>query len=420
MRTLIFLFLSVLPRLVGAQVSPVSLTVDEAVAAAIKNHPLLSAAIRDMAASQSGVRSARALSNPEIVFSPGITSLAGTDQELVVSQPLEINGTRAARTGVASAQAHSTQAQAVGVLRNVVFETKSDYYELARAQERLSLANDLLKRAEEFDRLARRQVDLGKRPGIDVTQTGIEVARARQQAALALSQVTVALAALNTQMGRTPAAPVGALSFPAFTPDAPDRDALLAQALGKRSEIVVQEAAADEFRQEARLARAQGVPDLSPQFRAGSVTRRFSDYGIALSITLPFLDYGSRRNRIRQAETSAHAQEDRIRAARSQVATEVEQALARFRAAETVLKEYSNGLLSDSERLLKASETGFAEGQTSIVSLLEAQRTYRAVQNEFLNAQADYAIARAELERATGQVPASLLSTAAPQIRRPK
>ena len=58
-------------------------------------------------------------------------------------------------------------------------------------------------------------------------------------------------------------------------------------------------------RHQARLARAEGRPDLTPQFRATSVTRGFREIGVGVGISLPFLDYGHRRNRVRQAEEAA-------------------------------------------------------------------------------------------------------------------
>jgi len=396
--------------------------VEEAVAQAMKNNPRLSAAAREVLAARSGVRSARALANPEITFAPGVTSLSGTGEELLVSQPLELNGTRAARTGVASAQLRATQARAIIELRELVFDVKMAYYELARAREQQALAAELLKTAEEFDRISRRQVEIGRRPGIDLAQTGIEVTRAQQQVTLTESQVTTALAALNTLLGRPPSEPIGSLSSLLFTPQPVDEETAMRQALAARAEITVEEAIADSFRQEARLARAEGLPDLAPQVRIGSLLRGIPEassgngFGIGIAINLPLFDHGSRRNRIRQAEESARAQADRITAARNQVRQEVQQALARLRASETVLKNYQQGVLDRARRLLEASRVGFQEGQYSIINILEAQRTYRAVQTEYTNALVDHVQARAELERAMGAVPASLL----PEPRREK
>ncbi|MBI3946015.1 MAG: TolC family protein [Armatimonadetes bacterium] len=395
------------PAAALAAPQPPAFTADDAVKLAIRQNPRLSAAVRDVNAAGLGVRSARALVNPDLVFAPAITR-GGSDEEFIAQQRLELNGTRSARTGVANAQLRRTQAEAVVALRDLVFETRSAYHELARAQELRSLAQDLLKSAEEFDRITGRQVELGTRPGIEQTQTGIEVTRARQQTALAESRVATALAALNTLLGRAPTEAVGPLPALAFTAEPVEREAALQTALAARAEITAQEAGREAFQQEARLARAEGRPDIAPQFRAESVTRGFQS-GIGVAITLPLLDHGGRRNRIRQAEELARAQADRAEAARSQVRQEVESALARLQALEAVAKGYQQGVLEQTRRLLDASRTGFRTGATSIVALLEAQRTYRSVLTEYTNALVDHSIARAELERALGSVPADLL-----------
>jgi outer membrane protein, heavy metal efflux system len=418
-RTISFLALLLIPGAALAEKSAPLLTVDEAVALAIKQNPRLSAAAREVVVARSGVGSARTLTNPELIFTPGITG-GGSDQELLLSQPLELNGTRAARTGIASAQLRQARAEAVVELRSLVFETKSAYYELARTQELRTLALDALRTAEEFDRITRRQVEVGTRPGIDQTQTGIEVTRARQQVTLAESEVAVAQAALNTLMGRPSAEPIGALPPLTISAETVDTETAFRQALSARAEITADEARRDAVRQEARLVRAQGRPDLAPQFRATSVTRGLQEAGVGIGVLLPFPDYGSRRHRIRQAEEAARAQEDRIAATRSRVQQEVEQALARRRAAEVVIRDYQQGVLDQARRLLEASRIGFQAGQTSIVAVLEAQRTYRAVVSEYTDALAAYAQARAELERATGAVPADLLPVVRPETTKSK
>lgn len=392
----------------AAVVPAAPLTADEAVRLAITRNPRLTAVARDIAAARAGVRSARALTNPGLTFTPAITG-GGSDEELLLQQPLELNGTRSARTGVAQAQLRQTQAQAVVELRDLVFQTKDAYFELARAQELRGVAEDALRIAEEFDRVTQRLAEEGLRPGIDRIQTQVEVTRARQQLTRAESQEQVALAALNTLMGRAPEEPVGDLpTLPA--PDLGiDAEAAVQQAVAARAEIGASQALREQYRQEARLARAQGRPDLVPQFRAGSITRGLDETGVGLGITLPLFDYGSRRNRIRQAEEAARAQEARIEAARNQIRQEVQQAVARARAAEAVVRDYEGGVLEQARRLLEARRTGFQAGLTSVVELLEAQRTYRNVLAEYANALADYAQARAELERATGAVPAELL-----------
>ncbi len=426
------------------------LTVDEATRIGVQNNPRVIAGTREVGSATSGVRSARALTNPNAFFAPGVTSVSRTGEEFLIQQPLEINGTRKARAGIAEAQLRAAKAQTLVTLRDVVFTTKSVYYELARAREQASVAREAQGVAQEFDRLARRQVEEGVRPGIDLAQTGLEVSRAQRQVTLAEGQETVALAAFNTALGRDPSTPVGLLTpllpLPPESAKTPDigstttppassltstpspqnppvagavdssTKTLLSQSLTARAEIQEAQATGEQFRQEARLARAEGRPDLVPQFRIGYFTRGLQSAsegngaGIGIALTLPLLDHGSRRNRIQQAEQAASAQDARVLAVQNEVRQQVAGALARQRAAEEVVRSYPGGALDQARRLLEGSRIGFREGRTSIVALLEAQRSFRAVQNEYINALADAAIARAEVERATGS-----FSTTPPQ-----
>ncbi len=420
MRFITLVLLLLVPGIVLAQETAPPLRMEDAVARAIRNNPRLSAAARDVVAAQSGLRSARALTNPSFTFTPGITSVSGSGDELVFSQPLELNGTRSARSGVANALLQVTQAEAIVELRNLVFNVKAAYYQLAQARELQALARDSLKVAEEFDRITRRLVEAGRRPGIELSQTGIEAARAQQQVTLADGQVSIALAAHNTLLGLAADSPAGGLTELKPGNDVVDEAAVLKQALAARAEIRSAEATRASFQQEARLARAQGIPDLAPQVRFGSLVRGVPDassgngFGIGVGVSLPIFDYGSRRNRIRQSEQAARAQADRITATQNQVRQEVTQAVARLRASQTVAQSYQQGVLDRARRLLDASRTGFQEGQTSIVNVLEAQRTYRAVQTDYINALVNEAQARADLERAAGAVPASMLPPVQP------
>lgn len=235
MRLLMILSLLLLPIVLIGQPAP--LTIEEAVRRAVQHNPRLLAATQEIVAAQSGVRSARALTNPTFLFVPALTHQSGSDEELLFTQPLELNGTRSARTGIAEAQRQILQAEAIVELRNIVYTVKTAYYELARAEEQLSLARGLLAATEAFDRMTRRFVELGSRPGIDQVQTGIEHIRARQQVTLAEGQSLAALAAMNTVMGREPEERIGALTSLTSLPEAQPYEDAYAHALTSRAEI---------------------------------------------------------------------------------------------------------------------------------------------------------------------------------------
>jgi len=141
------------------------LSVETALEQALAHNPRVAAVIHDLRAARQGVRAAGALANPQVAFTPALTGGVGggSDNELFIAQPLEVNGARSARRGAAEARLRETEAEAAVLLRDVVYEVRAAYYELVRAREQAALARDILAIAGELDRLARVQVELGAR-----------------------------------------------------------------------------------------------------------------------------------------------------------------------------------------------------------------------------------------------------------------
>jgi outer membrane protein, heavy metal efflux system len=387
-----------------------ALSLQAAVEEALTRHPRIEAAARSVEASRAGVRSARAPANPTFYVSPWVDTVNGTTEELLLNQPLEINGTRAARTRRASAEARRADAEARRVRADVVFQVRHAYIEVARQRELREGEQANLRLLEETDRLTARQVELGSRPGIERAQTAIEVARARQRVRLTEGREQAAVAAMNAALGRLPDTPLGALDpLSSFAVGeamaAPEREAMHA-ALMSRPEITAATAERDAFRAEAGLHRAEGRPDIAPQFRIQSFTRGISrdDYGASVAVTLPVFDWGGRRERIRQAEAQAQAEEARIRAVENEIRREVAEARARWEAARQILEGFRSDILAQSERLAEASRKGLQTGVVTLLGTLEAQRTLLAVRSEYVQAMADAALARTELERAMGRL----------------
>lgn len=383
------------------------LTLDEAVRLTLAQSPQVKALLHDIAAAERGYAGARAWMNPSITFTPGLTR-AGSDEELLISQPLELNGTRAARSSIAGYRLRAVKAESLIQLSDIVYQAKTAYLMLARSQERWMLARDLVKNAEGLDQTAKRQVELGSRPGVEQTQTSIELSRAQQQATLAEAEYISSLAEFNTVLGR-PLESQSVLASLQFDSQTVDELDLLKQASENRGELALALATKQLSIQEARLARAEGLPDLIPHFRASSLIRSPRESGFGIGISIPLLDYGSLRNRERQALESAKAQEFRITATRNQVQKEVKQALARLRAADVVLKSYQAGMLDNARKLIDATRRGFDLGDTTLLAVLEAQRTFRSIQSEYIDALVSHEQARVQLERAVGSIHPSLL-----------
>ena len=92
----IFLCLALAYRQTTATAQTAALSVDDAVALALRNNPLPQAAARQVGAARAGVSAARSLANPDVVVTPTVLGPMGADQAVSITQPLEVNGTRGA------------------------------------------------------------------------------------------------------------------------------------------------------------------------------------------------------------------------------------------------------------------------------------------------------------------------------------
>ncbi|MGC4044704.1 MAG: TolC family protein [Armatimonas sp.] len=381
-----------------------ALSLEAAVQEALKQHRRLAAGRKDATAARLGVRSAQALTNPDFYFSPALDQFNGTTEEMLITQPLELNGTRAARTGVARAQLGIAEAMLATETREVVAAVKTAYIGLWRERELATLAASVTQNASTLHQLTQKQVELGSRAGIDTAQTGLEVIRARQNETLARARVKQAETALNVAIGRGAEAPLPNVELPIMKMEVPAPEIAVKAALETRAELAGESSRQEGLRQEARLYRAEGRPDIAPQFRSQYVTfqrPKRSDYGFSLAIRLPFVDWGGRKGRIAQAEAAAQAQDDRIAQARREIEKEVRQALTRLAGATEIVGGYAHAL-PEAERLLRATRIGLEEGKMSVLAVLEAQRSYRATLTEYTEARADLALAQAELTRVMG------------------
>ena len=398
---------SLLPQTPGAV--PLLLTADGAVVLAVQRSLGSVAALRDVFAARAGVKSAAALSPPVFTIGPALQT-GGTTDGLLLEQPLELNGTRGARTEVARVQLRLTAALALVQLQALVYTARTDFGILARAQEQLRLAGEVRGMTEQFDVLARKQVALGARPGVEARLTAIEAARARVAESQASGEEQAARALLNAYLGRAPLDPIIA-ALPGAAQNTPEINLLAAQqqALAARGEIAEAEANRDLPHARASLARAQGRPDLAPEFRITQITPTYMDAGLGVVITVP-LDYGTRRELIHQEDLTADAAQSRVVGTQAQVRAETVQAASRLSAARTALAEYDLSIVGDARAVLSSTQTGFAAGALTIIEVLNAERTFRQVTSERLGALAQANQAAADFDRAVGVVPPALLS----------
>jgi len=377
-----------------------TLSLDDAVQTALRQNPAIAAGAASALAARQAARGASALANPDLLIAPSVVGQAGSDSAILLTQPLEINGSRTARSRIARHDAESAAQDASTLRRDIILSVKQRYWDTAQAQQLVKLNEDNIAYLETLDKAVRKQIDVGKIPGAQAIKTEIELARARQELAQAQLGLDTARAALRAVMGCPSTEAITTGDELAFSAATLDRNRLVAGAQLCRPEVLSSLAQLASSEASVGAAQRARLPDLALQLRKESWDS--AEGGIAVAIELPFLDWGSNRARVRQAQLDTQAKRMRLEAVRNDVALEVDQAIAASQAAAAVAREYQSGILEKSAQLAALAQKGYEKGATSYIEVLEAQRTLRGVKVEYLSALADYAKAIAKVEWAAG------------------
>lgn len=240
----------------------------------------------------------------------------------------------------------------------------------------------------------------------------MELARARQQLYRSQAAAAQAVATLNAALGRPPETPL-LLSEEPSPVEAQFLEAQL-QALGlaQRSDLLAAQAAVRTARGEVLAARAARRSDVALQARMDPD----GIGGVAVSLSFPQLDWGVLRAGQDRAEALVKAAEQAQAVAVNSARLDIANALTEFRAAQAETREYRQKVLEQSRKLADLSLLGYQEGAATILDVLDARRTLRAVNVEYYSAVAEQLKSLAQLEWAVGgQLPAA----SSPQPQQP-
>lgn len=423
---------------VAAIAAEPELSLEELLQRALQNSPQLPLARAHHEAARQRLKALRARSNPTLELIPGAGNREARDEEVILSQPLDLFGQRRARSRVAAAELRRAGAEATGAERALLVSVKNAAFDLFAAQEAESLAAVQAEVAGLFRDAAARRAELGDVPAIQVQRAELEVLRAGNELAQAQAERLTGRAALNELIGQPAQTPLRvALPLPAggaellkmrpptftretaadtvATPTIPSAGAaaqaidveawraeLLPRALNERSDILAAQATVEARQAQAEAVRRERLPQVQLQARRSSFFGSEGNYAVRAVVTLPVFDFGSIKGERRAAEAEAKAGEASLVLLRAQAAAQVEQALIKLQRSQRAVESYRSGMLPISVDLLRKTQIGYAQGASGYLDVLDAQRTLRQVQTEYLQALIATKTSEAALESALG------------------
>ncbi|HEU4367844.1 MAG TPA: TolC family protein [Methylomirabilota bacterium] len=391
-------------------------TVDELVARAVADNPDLKAARADLEAARGRVRQAALRPNPMVEL--GGQKALGPDNNLMVglTVPLDLNGRRKGRVGVAEREEEVRRALLAERERRLRADVRLRAGELLAARRNLEVADDLLAINREALALVSRRVTEGAATPLEENLTLVEVGRLEASRELLGSRLEVATLGLKALVARRPEDPLTLRGDLTAAPAVPARDGAIRQALAERPDLRAAGAEVAAAQARIRKEEAEGRWDASvnvgyqrQDFGFGlrgltdsGATRPIQDvfhyFGGGISIMLPVRNQNQGNVAAARAETTAA--ERRREFMELMARQEVDAAYAQHAAAQRSLELYGRGVRDVARRNLDVVRQAYRLGRGTLLDVIAEQRRYIEIENGYTDVLKQVYDAAVEIERA--------------------
>ena len=395
---------------------------------AAQNTPQSQIARANLDAARARAWALRGLPNPTLQIVPGVGGdRESRDEEIIVSQSLDLFGVRRANRAVLDAQARRAESEIALSALALAREVKDAAAALFAAQEAENLGEFQLEIARKFRAAAARRAALGDVPAVQVQRADLELFRTENELETARAHRLERRAILNQLVGRAPQtpfrvalpiSPVLAVEngpIPSSIPSSNTNDSLpvVANATGRasapinadlpfnRPDLRGAQATLEARRAEVTALGRSRFPSVEIQARRGGVFDGAST-SLRAVITVPLLDFGSLKNQKQAAQAEVRAQEAQIALLRAQTELQIENSRNRLRLQRGLSERYRLSIVPLALDLLRKSQIGYEQGASTLLEVLEAGRAARAVQTEYLQALVGVFRAEAALEATFG------------------
>lgn len=320
---------------------------------------------------------------------------------LMAEQELPGKGKRAARTLVAERDGEMSRQQVAVRANQILSEVRNAYIDLAFTRQTFALYSRQTMLLDQIAETATLRYAAGEGAQHHTVVALVEVAGVQKERITAEERAEAAEARLNTLLARPVSQPVEALEPLSPTVSAEDAEA---RALARHPDVAMVEAAI--AREEAELERLRG--ERRPDFVVGGgymlMPGDAGAWTARAGITWPNAPWS--RGRV---STAVEVQSKRIEAAKarrevvaSQLRQVVRAAVIRLNAAERQVRLIDSTVLPQIEHAFELTRLAYAAGEGPFAEILDTRRMLFSMELEYLEARANVARARADLETVAG------------------
>lgn len=402
--------LALLPRLAAADASapPAPLTVDWVVRQVLDHYPEVQAKHSEALAAQARVPAAGALDDPDVgvmldnwpANALNSSGLRRAQTMVDLSQKLPWPGKRAQRTRIARADAALAHLMEIDHHVDLIAQARLAFYDYWLASERLRRAQDEYRLLRALAPAVAIRTPRAQPMPRDLD---LEAADLRSEILDFESQQIDARARLNAFVGRAPDDPLPAPQLPDFS-HLPARAALLDQATRQGVALRAAGEAVTRAERLRALARSETHPDftLFGRYAFATPDGMPASFRVGVSVNVPLWAH-RKQDQLTAAATDELTAAQATRATRArEVARDVTAAYEDARLKREAVTLYDSDILPRREQLLQATLSRYRTGRVDVGAVIDAYQGRFRSQLLALKARADYAKARATLDKAVG------------------
>jgi outer membrane protein TolC len=287
---------------------------------------------------------------------------------------------------------------------DVELEAAAAFWMLAALRERAKLLDDQRALADQIVAAATARFSTSAGVQADVLRAQLEVDRlAGEQRAIA-ADVRAAEAMLNTDLARSPDAPLPELDTTVSTAEPPGAAAIASTAIANRPEL--RAGRAEVARSEAEVSTMQSMYAPMAMVRTGPSYTMADGTGwmVMVGVSIPLW-----RDKLRAGVSEARAMADMtsadLEAMQRMIRGEAATARERVMAARERYLALQDSIVPRARQAIAADLTAYAANQAALVSVIEGARALRDAQRELAMTRAELGLAWARLHRTTGDTP---------------
>jgi cobalt-zinc-cadmium efflux system outer membrane protein len=322
-----------------------------------------------------------------------------------VAQLFELAGKRGYRIESAGFGTQSAEAAFEDAVRLLGLTVKDSYYRVQLAQRRLVLAEENRERFSRILDVNTIRFKKGYIAEVDLIRIRLQMVDFQSQVIQSLQEAESAKGELRQLLRLSPSTVLELTTELGFRRIDPDIEKLRVTALAMRPDIRAKRYTFSQRQSDLKLAKAYRIPDVTigAGYAIQGAQGPDNPGQVALNAGIPLPLFNRNQGGIHQAEVSLQAAEADLDKTVNRVENEVEVAYLNLLQSRRLVEAYFGEVLEDARSTFSIVERAYERGGATILDLLDAARTSRTIQQNYIEALFNYQHHLFQLESSVGQ-----------------